>query len=106
MLRPRAHLKLSLASACILVTLLATSAYGQSSTSQPKPDAEAVADASRRGELEKEVAEVKAENAAVREQLRRMEEQQKALTETIEGMQRRLEGPATAEAQPAGKPVG
>jgi septal ring factor EnvC (AmiA/AmiB activator) len=61
-----------------LVTSFTTSAYGQSPAGLSG--------------LEKEVADVKAENAAVREQLRKMEEQQKALVEMIDRLQRRLDG--------------
>jgi hypothetical protein len=56
-------------------------------------------------ELEKEVAEVKAENAAAHDQLRRMEEQQKALMDKLDSLQRQLEGQAAANAEPAGKAV-
>jgi hypothetical protein len=91
MFRARAYVRLSIALVYTLVTLSTTAAYGQS---PPRPD-----------ELEKEVAVVKAENAAVREQLRKMEEQQKALMEMIDRLERRLDGPATADAQPIGKPT-
>jgi hypothetical protein len=85
MSRLGAKSRLMLAGACTSAALFTASAHGQSP-----------------GELEKEVAEVKAENAAVREQLRRMEEQQKSLMETVERLQRRLDGPASANTQPAG----
>ena len=45
---------------------------------------------------ESDVAALKAENAAVREQLRRMEEQQKALLELVDRLQRRLDGTEVA----------
>ena len=89
MFTPRAYSRLSIACAHTLVTLFTTSAYGQSP-----------------GELEKEVAAVKAENAAVREQLRKMEEQQTALVEMVDRLQRRLDAPTTADAQSVGKPIG
>ncbi len=60
------------------IMLLPSSAYGQAS------------------ELESDVAALKAENAAVREQLRRMEEQQKALLELVDRLQRRLDGTEVA----------
>src|SRR5206468_10224232 len=46
---------------------------------------------------ENDVAAVKAENAAVREQLRKMEEQQKALLELVDRMQRRLDSLPVAD---------
>ena len=52
---------------------------------------------SRQDNLERDIAAVKAENAAVREQLRKMEEQQKALLELVDRLQRRLDGPAIKE---------
>ena len=45
------------------------------------PEKKVVAEGRRPDDLENEVAAVKAENAAVREQLRKMEEQQKTLLE-------------------------
>ena len=47
-------------------------------------------------DMESELANLKAENAAVREQLRKMEEQQKALLDQFERLQRRLDGATTA----------
>src|SRR3954466_12214281 len=61
------------------VMLIANFAYSQTANPQ--------------GNLENEVSAVKAENAAVREQLKTMEEQQKALAETIDRLQRELGGP-------------
>src|SRR4051812_36944419 len=54
------------------------------------------------GSIESEVATVKAENAAVREQLRKMEEQQKLLLEKVERLQQRLDGATSAVVQPSG----
>jgi len=54
----------------------------------------------RPNDLQSEVETLKAENTAVREHLRKMEEQQKALLELVERMQRRLDGAASADAQP------
>jgi len=67
----------------------------------PAPPADTAA-GSRLSELEKEVAEAKAENAAAHEQLRKMEEQQKALMEKLDSLQRKVEGQAAANAQAAG----
>ena len=53
-----------------IVGLFATSVYGQTAESGP-------------GTLESQVERVKAENAALREQLRKIEEQQKELQELI-----------------------
>ena len=51
----------------------------------------------RSTDLQSEVDNLKAENAAVRELLRKMEEQQKALLEQMNRLQRRLDGGAIAE---------
>src|SRR6185295_12747574 len=48
---------------------------------------------SRTSDLESDVAAMKADNAAVREQLRKMEEQQKALLDLVDRLQRRLDSP-------------
>ena len=56
--------------------------------------------------LDREVAALKADNAAVREQLRVMEEQQKALMELLNGLQRRLDVAAAAPAAPVATPAG
>jgi len=104
--------RLSIALAFTSVTLFTTSAYGQSPATQSgapdkevvaaqgprssNPEKKVLADDRGAGDLEKEVTAVKAENAAVREQLRKMEEQQKALLELVDRMQRRLDGIAEA----------
>src|SRR6267142_3600342 len=119
MLRRRAYVTLSIAlAAYTLVALFTTSAYGQSPTSQNRdinaapgprlsnPDKKVVTEGSRPGDLESDVAAVKAENAAVREQLRKMEEQQKALLELVERLQQRLDGSAIAEAPRTAQPPG
>src|SRR5262245_65871298 len=85
MLIPRAYRGLSISLALASVMLFAPSAYGQSSGSLP-------------GDLETEVSVVKAENAALREQLRKIEEQQRAMLELINRLQQRLDGPPIAEA--------
>ena len=73
MLRHPAHI-------LVLAVLLASSAFGQTVETKPK-------------DLENEVANLKADNAAVREQLRKVEEQQKALLDQFERLLRRLDGP-------------
>jgi len=92
MLRPCADVRLSILCVGILVALFTTCAYGQAAATPAQ------------SELEKEIAAVKAENAAVREQLRKTEEQQKALLDKIDRLQRQLEGPPAAQAQPFAKP--
>src|SRR6267142_5520151 len=117
MLRRRAYVTLSIAlAAYTLVALFTTSAYGQSPTSQNRdinaapgprlsnPDKKVVTEGSRPGDLESDVAAVKAENAAVREQLRKMEEQQKALLELVERLQQRLDGTTIADPRAAQPP--
>ncbi|MET0623788.1 MAG: bZIP transcription factor, partial [Pyrinomonadaceae bacterium] len=77
--------------------------------SEPKPgrpENRVAADEPRPNDLHGEVETLKAENTTVREQLRRMEEQQKALLELVERLQRRLDGAATADVQPAVPPPG
>src|ERR1044072_8651778 len=109
------------------VMLLASSASGQPWGSRAEsPDPGAVgAEASRpataenapappsprANDLESDVAALKADNAAVREQLRRMEEQQKALLELVDRLQRRLDGTdggpeAAAATAPGTTPAG
>jgi len=51
-------------------------------------------------DVEDQIAAMKAENAAVREQLKKMEENQKALLETLDRMQRRLDGVVAEKAEP------
>ncbi len=80
-------------SALLALVLLAATTYGQAPAVPP-------------GSVESEVAGIKAENAALREQLRRVEEQQKTLLELVNQLQQRL-GPTTttmaAEAPPVPK---
>ena len=80
-------------SAVLALVLLAATTYGQAPAVPP-------------GSVESEVAGIKAENAALREQLRRVEEQQKTLLELVNQLQQRL-GPTTttmaAEAPPVPK---
>lgn len=113
MLRRRAAIKLLVALLLTPSGLFAGSALAQQgvtraesqqkevATSKPtKPETTVVAAQPRRNDLESEVANLKAENAAVRELLRRMEEQQKTLLEQVERLQRRLDGNTTTDVQP------
>jgi len=63
-------------------------------------------EAPRPGDLEAELAEVKAENAAVLALLRKMEEQQKALLEMVDRLQRRIDGLTVANLSPGDQPAG
>src|SRR5262245_4592304 len=95
---------------CALMLALVSCVYGQSSATQQDRQQKEVAasenkvvaaDASKPKDLQSEVENLKAENAAVRELLRRMEEQQKTLLEQVDRLQRRLDGatpPQLAEA--------
>jgi hypothetical protein len=85
----RAYRGLPVALAVASIIASATPALGQGSGSPPS-------------DLEKEVSAVKAENVALREQVRRIEEQQRALLDLVNQLQRRLDGPQTAEATSAG----
>ena len=58
------------------------------STASAEPAAEST---KKKGDIEDEIAAIKAENAAVREQLRRMEEGQKILIEQLDRLRRKLE---------------
>src|SRR5437773_5315073 len=120
MLRRWAHVTLLVAMAYTSVTWFSTSAYGQS-PAQPaspnnsipaaqvpvlsSPEKKVVSDESK-PDLEAEVAAMKAENAAVREQLRKMEEQQKLRLEMVDSLRRRLDGGATANVQLTGPAPG
>lgn len=116
MSRSFTHIKLLIALALTSVTLT-SSAFGQTeatrSNNQQKEIADtqptrpgSVADEPKPRDLESEVTNLKAENAAVREQLRKMEEQQKALLEQFDRLQRRLDGvAANADVQPTRQPA-
>lgn len=96
--------------AFISAVLLVSSAYGQAPESQaggpakevnatrvsPPTNSEnkAATPVARTSDLESDVAAMKADNAAVREQLRKLEEQQKTLLDLVDRLQRRLDGPA------------
>ena len=120
MLRRGEYVRVLLASASVI--LLAASVWGQDPASQlgapdkkviaaqksesASPEKKGAVENLRPDELEREVSAVKAENAAMREQLRRMEEQQKALLEVVERLQQRLEGVAIADVPPTPLPSG
>src|SRR5581483_4965295 len=72
--------------------LLALSIWFASSTRAQTPQPEV-------GNLEKEVLEMRAENSAIREQLRKLEEQQKTLLQLMDELQRKLDGQPAAIAQ-------
>lgn len=112
----------------LVVSLLATSAVGQSPATKPnsidkgiaaaqepslrnlenkaaaaEPNAgseenRAAAKEPKSDDLKNEIEKVKAENAAVRELLRKMEEQQKTLLEQVDRLQRRLDGTTVTNA--------
>jgi hypothetical protein len=117
----RASIRLTVTFAVTAVTLFTTSARGQSSTTRPRNsdketitaqgtlgnlDNRVTAGAPKSGDLEAEVSAVKAESAAVREQLRKMEEQQKALLELVDRLQRRLDGLGIADVSRPAQPPG
>jgi hypothetical protein len=120
------YARLAVALVFLSVTLLVNPANGQAPGAQPASQEKLagatragqpsnsdnkVPPASRTSDLESDVAAMKADNAAVREQLRKMEEQQKALLELVDRLQRRLDGnavvagmdaaPAPGSTQPA-----
>jgi len=129
----RAYIKVSVAFALTSVTLLTTSAFGQSPATRSNSTDNAAAQGSRLGnqenksaaseakpgtaenkvvpdepkpkDLQSEVDAVKAENAAVRELLRKMEEQQKTLLEQVDRLQRRLDGGTATDVSMAGQPT-
>jgi len=89
--------------ACTSVALFMAPAFGQSAAAPPaKPEAAKSAAqkpkvSTPESDLQDQVAAVKAENAAIREQLRRMEEQQKALLVLIDDLRRKLGSAPIAE---------
>ena len=78
------------------------------------PTPETVADAKKpvseptpgAGDVEADIAAMKAENAAVKEQLRRMEESQRILIEQLSALRLRLDRNAARDASNASKPIG
>ncbi len=133
MLRHRAFVNLFILVSLIVVTVFAGDAFGQSpaagSNQQPEVDAlrasglsnpeipaaapkpspsetRVAPDKPSPGDLKQEVESLKAENAAVREQLRRMEEQQKTMLELVNRLEHRLDGAAGADITPTVNPPG
>jgi len=104
--------------AFVSVALLTTSVYGQSPATPPvdkevvaaqgprlaKPENKIVADDPRPTDLEREVSAMKAENAALKEQLRKIDEQQKTMLEQFKLLQQRLEGSSAAADALTAKP--
>jgi hypothetical protein len=115
------------------VTLCAGSAFGQSPATRPDSQQKEVTDAQETrlsnpeipasetdssgtknkaaagkpgaNDLQGEVETLKAENTAVREQLRKMEEQQKMLLEQVDRLTRRLDGGASVDAPTLAPPL-
>ena len=83
MLTQRASARLLIALAYTSATLFRTPAYGES----------------REDDLKSEIAALKADNAAVREQLRKLEEQQNTLLELVEGLRQRPDALPIASGQ-------
>ena len=81
--------KSSAAVALTSLTLFASSTRAQDPQSQPS-------------RLESEVMEMRAENGAIREQLRKLEEQQRTILQLMDELQRKLDGrpPAIAQQSP------
>lgn len=114
----RICIKVTVASSLVTVILFAGSLFGQSPAtaggqiSQLKepgsaaPNSTLDKSAEKKGDLESEVENLKAENAAVRELLLKMQEQQRQLVETVDSLKRRLDGTATADANPGGQSTG
>src|SRR5215213_10480011 len=106
-------IKLKVTLVLTALTFFTTSASGQSTSTQavnsdkptvatqgPRPvklEDKVVDDPPKPGDLESQVAAVKAENEAFRESLRKMEEQQKVLLEIMDRMQRKLDGVPIAD---------
>lgn len=104
MLVHHASIKLAITVAITSVGLLFTSASGQSPATRTESSDNKVpavpAVISKPGDLESEVAGVKAENAAFREALRKMEEQQKILLQMLERLQLKLDEKAVGDPPP------
>ncbi|HKP36502.1 MAG TPA: hypothetical protein VJT71_06560 [Pyrinomonadaceae bacterium] len=125
MLRRRAFVSLFLLVSLSIVTVFAGDVFGQSPATRsaqqkevdrvqipvavPKPsppENKNTSANSQPADLKEEVESLKAENAAVREQLRRMEDQQKIMLDLVDRLQRRLDGAATTDNSPASHPLG
>jgi len=84
--------KFSAALTLAAMIVLATSARGQAPESPPST-------------VDSELVQVRAENSAIREELRRLEEQQKTVLQKMEELQRRLDGGTATHVSIAGKPI-
>lgn len=112
----RAFTILAVALAIASVMVLTTSTYGQAPTIRPTgqvkeatvaqgikpgntPETKVAVDDPKSDDLKSDVAAIKAENAAVKEQLRKMDQQQRQLLELVERLQKKLDSsPATLQA--------
>ena len=93
MLAHRASINLICTLALTSVVLFVTSANAQSTVTKPQSGTQekVAAESPKPGDLESQVAAVKAENAAFRETLRKMEEQQKVLLEMVDRLTTRID---------------
>jgi hypothetical protein len=112
--------RLSLALVFTSVTFFMNPAYGQSPANSPespentvaaaqgslfgKPGKEYLPEKPHPMDLEDKIADVMADNAAVREELSRMEDQQKTLLELVDRLERRLDGSTVAEVSHPAQP--
>src|SRR5215213_4007325 len=106
MLIHRTYMKFFVTLAFASLTLFANSAFGQTTAAQTAiRQTEVVPEQPKPGKQENksaatdDVADLKAENAAIRELLRKMEEQQKTLLAQVDKLQRRLDGSVTTDVQ-------
>jgi hypothetical protein len=105
MFRHPANINVIVGLALLSLTLLASSVFGQTPATRTDSQLKETTDTEGKPrDFESELANLKAENAAVREQLRKMEEQQKALLDQFERLQRRLDGAAITDVQPNAQP--
>lgn len=104
MLTHRMYMTLFGTLALTSMMLLTSPALGQSSAVTDGGQTKAPAETQSPTEVQSDVAALKAENAAVREQLRKMEAQQKALLEQVERLQQRLDNAPPTSAQRIGQP--
>ncbi|HKO97561.1 MAG TPA: hypothetical protein VJU86_11235 [Pyrinomonadaceae bacterium] len=117
----RVSIGLAISLAFTAVTLFTTSTRGQSTVNESdhvdnstvvaqgprvdRPEKKEAGEAPKPNDLESQIADVKAENAAFREALRKMEEQQKALLEMVDRLQRKLDGPTVANSARTDQPA-
>ncbi|HEU4432284.1 MAG TPA: hypothetical protein VFR51_02750 [Pyrinomonadaceae bacterium] len=106
MLSRRVYIKILVGLVWTSTILFASSAFAQTpATVATKTEKKVTADEPRPNDLQNEITNLKTENAAVRELLRKMEEQQKTLLDQVDRLQKRLDGPKTAELQPDLQPT-